>query len=464
MTAKPTETLAAFAAGLEYEALPAQVRERTLALLIDAIACAYLGRDGPETRRMEDLAADLSASGDSTVIGSADRHSVTGATLINSYQITAFNLCDVYRPAHCHLSPVVVAPSLATAEQQEVSGERLLTALAAGFEVVCRVGWALDFENFREAGWHSPGVIGPFGGAAAVGAVYGLDTAAMRNALGLAGSQSGGTMAQWGTPTIKFHQSRGALSGLLAGSLAAHGYEAGTEVLTDEVGGVLHIFSGGGVPERLTDRLGEHWELMNISLKRWPSGSGLQTTVSALFDLIGQHDVMPADVQRVRVVLPSHAYKSHGPMGWDDKFKAMLSASFITSVIIHDRRCWIEQFGDGRRLDPDVDRFARDRVTVVEDPSLAGGAARTEIELNDGSVLEDFRQAPKGDPSDPLDLSEVIAKFREATEPGVFEETIDHVTNLSSLENVAPLVRRLGREHPARHGLPSRARGSSRHR
>ena len=393
---------------------------------------------------MEALARDMSSGGDSTVVGSERPQSVAGATLINSYQITAFNLCDVYRPAHCHLSPLVVAPALAAAEKLEVSGERLLSAVAAGFEVAARVGSALDFAAFRARGWHSPGVIGPFGGAAAVGVVHGLDGVPMRNALGLAGSQSGGTMAQWGTPTIKFHQSRGALSGLVAGLLAAQGYEAGEDVISGETGGLLEIFSGGGTPENLTADLGDHWELMNISMKRWPSGSGLQTTVSALFDLMGDHDFEPGEIEQVRITLPSHPYQAHGDMAWDGKFKAMLSARFITSVVLHDRNCWIDQFEDSRRLDPQVDRFARDRVSVGEDSSLASSAARTEIELRDGTVLEDSREAPKGDPSDPLSLSDILDKYREATRSAASTVQVDELVAIGEIGDVAPLIRGLG--------------------
>jgi 2-methylcitrate dehydratase PrpD len=444
MTTNPTESLATFLAGADYESLPQEVRDRTAALFIDALACGFLGRGGPETTRMEGLVSDLGDRGDSTVIGSGARSSVAGATLINSYQITAFNLCDVYRPAHCHLTPLVVAPALAVAEQKRISGAQMLAAMAAGFEAACRVGWALDFKSFRAAGWHSPGVIGPFGGAAAVAAIHGLDATGMRNALGLAGSQSGGTMAQWGSPTIKFHQSRGALSGLLAGSLAARGYRAGEDVIAAEVGGILPMFSGGGTPSRLTEDLGEHWEMMNISLKRWPSGSGLQTTVSALFDLIAEHDVRPDDIAQVRIAIPAEAYKAHGTMAWDDKFKAMLSARFLTSVILHDRNCWTEQFEDARRLDPDVDRFAQEKVEILADDSLTSSAARTEIELSDGSVLTDFREAPKGDPTDPLDLTDVVAKYGDATDESTFTETIEQLTNLATVPDIAPLIRRLG--------------------
>ena len=123
---------------------------------------------------------------------------------------------------------VVVPPALAIAERNGASGRALISAVAAGLETTVRVGLGTKYPAFRARGWHSPGVIGPFGGAAAAGKLLGLDAERQRNAFGLAGSQSAGTFAQWGTPTIKFHQSRGALSGLLAALLAEQGFTAST--------------------------------------------------------------------------------------------------------------------------------------------------------------------------------------------------------------------------------------------
>ena len=59
-----------------------------------------------------------------------------------------------------------------------------------------------------------------------------LDAETMAKAFGLAGSQSAGTFAAWGTPTVKFHQCRGALSGLMAALLAEQKFLATKEFLT----------------------------------------------------------------------------------------------------------------------------------------------------------------------------------------------------------------------------------------
>ena len=100
----------------------------------------------------------------------------------------------------------------------------------------------------RQRGWHGPGVLGPFGAAAAVGRLRGFEADTMAKAFGLAGSQSAGTFAAWGTPTVKFHQCRGALSGLMAALLAEQKFVATREFLTAKDGGLFNSYANGGKP------------------------------------------------------------------------------------------------------------------------------------------------------------------------------------------------------------------------
>jgi 2-methylcitrate dehydratase PrpD len=155
----------------------------------------------------------------------------------------------------------------------------------------------------RAKGWHGPGVLGPFGAAAAVGRLRKFDTETMAKAFGLAGSQAAGTFAAWGTPTVKFHQCRGALSGLMAALLAEQKFLATREFLTAKDGGLFNTYSNGGRPENVTADLGKRWELEQIALRLWPSASSIQGMNTALFDLIEQHKVDAAKVKKVRVAL-----------------------------------------------------------------------------------------------------------------------------------------------------------------
>ena len=441
--AAPTTELAQFVAGLRYEDLPARVRERVKDILLDTIASAIAGRLGDETRQIRGLAAALGASREATVIG-GEQLSLAGATLLNGYLITAVTVCDVHRPTLCHTTPQVVPPALAIAERNGADGRALITAIAAGLETTVRVGLGTKYPAFRARGWHSPGVIGPFGGAAAAGKLLRLDAERQRHAFGLAGSQSAGTFAQWGTPTIKFHQSRGALSGLLAALLAEQGFSASAEILTHQDGGIFNAYSDGGAPDGVTAGLGERWQLEQIALRPWPAASSIQTVITSLFALISAHDLTPARIASVRVGLSKTVYDMHGTLPWDDKFKALLSTPYVTSIVLHDRRCWLEQFEPKRYQDPAVDAFARERVKVELDPRVEGTAAAVEIRTVDGQVHGDRRAAPKGDPADPLSRAQIEEKLRVAASGLLSADVVKRigamVTDLENLRDVRELA------------------------
>ena len=444
----PGEQLAAFVSGLTYEQLPETARQRVKEITVDTLASAIAGRHGDETAQIERLAELVTGQGDSTILGGPRRMSAGGAALVNGYQVTAVTVCDIFRPALCHITPEVVPPALAIAEGRGCSGADLLTAIAAGLETTTRIGFALNYPAFRERGWHSPGVIGPFGGAAAVGSLMGLDPVSQRHAFGLAGSQAAGTFAHWGTPTIKFHQSRGSLSGLMAAVLAGEGFLSAEDILNNPDGGLFHTYSDGGRPELVAEELGQRWDLETIGLRRWPAASSVQTMITGLFHLIEAHDVMPKDVAEVRVRLSPTVYRMHGSLPWTSKFSAQLSAPYLAAVVLHDRRCWLDQFLPSRFGDPELDTFARDRVVVSEDPQIEATASVVQIELLDGTLYEDVRSTPKGDPDDPLSMDEILGKFREASDgilaDGAVEQAVDLLSELESVEDISGLVRLLG--------------------
>ena len=133
--------------------------------------------------------------------------------------------------------------------------------------------------------------------------------------------------------------------------------------------------SDGGQPDAVVADLGKRWALEQIGLRLWPAASSIQTVITGLFALIKAHDLRPARIASVRVGLSKTVYDMHGTLAWSDKFKALLSTPYVTAIVLHDRRCWLDQFESARFRDPAVDAFARERVKVEIDPRVesAGG-------------------------------------------------------------------------------------------
>jgi 2-methylcitrate dehydratase PrpD len=443
MQEKTTETLAQFAAALKYEDLPAKTREHCKDVLLDTLACALAGNQGEETGQIGALAAALAQSEESSVIGGGHL-SLAGATVLNGYLITAVTMCDVHRPTLTHITPEVVPPALAIAERDGRSGRDLLMALAAGFEVTTRVGIGLDYPAFRARGWHGPGVLGPFGGAAAVGWLRKFDAETMAKAFGLAGSQSAGTFAAWGTPTVKFHQCRGALSGLLAALLAEQKFLATREFLTAKDGGLYNSYSNGGRPEAVTADLGKRWELEQIALRLWPSATSIQGMNTAIFDLIEKHKVDPAKVKTLRVGLSQTVFDLHGKLpNYKGKFDALISGHYTAAVILHDQKLTLAQFDAARYDDPKLRKAAAEQVEIKADPALKGVQATAEIVMADGKTLSSRCEHPRGSPEDPLTRAQIEDKFRTYARGVIPDASIDEVIGAVNRLEDFPSVRKL---------------------
>jgi 2-methylcitrate dehydratase PrpD len=413
---RPTTALAELVAGLDIEGVPASTRLRAKQLLLDAIGCAIAAGAGEELAQVEAFADALGGGADSTVIGSGVRRAMPGAVLVNWYRVTAVTVCDVYTPAHCHLTPEVLPPTLAIGEREGASGAAVLRGWIAGLEVAARAARGLGYAEFRKRGWHAPGVVGPFGGAAAVASLLGLDAIRTRNALALAGSQSAGTWASWGTPAVKFHQARGALSGLLGGLLGAQGFLAAEEILTNPDGGIYTTYAGGGNPEATVDGLGERWEIDQISMRQWPSGTPIQPVITALFALLAGTPIAADEVERVVVGVPPNVHRAHDRFGVPDgTFVALLSIRYAMAVILHDRDAWLPQFAATRYGDPDLARFV-ERVDLVADEALGPDGARVEVVTTDGTRHARTVEVAKGHPRDPLSQADLEAKVHRCAD------------------------------------------------
>lgn len=410
------QELAEFASRLSWGSLPEDVQERVEDIVIDSLANAIAGHSAEGTERMERALVSLDGTGQSTVVGSDKGFSLLGATAQNAYQITAYTMCDVYRPALCHVTPEVVPAALAVAEREKGAGSDFLAALAVGLEVTTRIGRAINYPELRRRGFHSPGILGAMGAALAVARLLGFDAETIRAALGLAGSQACGTFAALGTEAVKLHQVFGARSGVAAGVLAGQGVRGSTDILTAPDGGVFSAYSNGGSSAAAVADLGEEWELLRISLRARPGSSSVQAVGEAAEMLVHDYGVSLSDLGSVEVSVPPSALAMCDSGGWADELSALQSARYVVAAVIAKGTRWVELFGSSTRADHRISRFAHDNVAVNAVDDIPLGGARVAVWMRDGRKLSAYRPCARGDPGEPLSRADIEEKLALACE------------------------------------------------
>ena len=123
--------------------------------------------------------------------------------------------------------------AFACGDLERVSGRQFITAAVGGFDLMIRLGRALDPRKHYARGFHPTGTCGTFAAASITSQLLGLDATRTAWALGIAGSQAAGSLEflKDGTWTKRMHPGWAAHSGLIAGLLSRDGFVAPTTIL-----------------------------------------------------------------------------------------------------------------------------------------------------------------------------------------------------------------------------------------
>src|SRR6218665_1144505 len=181
MSEHPSKELAAFAAGLQFEDIPAHVLRRTEDLFLDWYGSVLAGKGSRAGESIATLARTLGpADGASAVLISRTRSSPLFAAMVNAAASHVAEQDDVHNGSVFHPAAVVFPPALAVAQVIGASGRDLLVASVVGYEVGIRVGEFLGRSHYRI--FHTTATAGTVAAAAAVGRLLGLDAARMLHA------------------------------------------------------------------------------------------------------------------------------------------------------------------------------------------------------------------------------------------------------------------------------------------
>ena len=225
-----TAALAERSAALTYDALPGACREVARQCVLDWFAVTLAGAREELSRMIAAEAALEGGDGVATLVGHRAKAPPLLAALVNGTTSHALDYDDVHLSYIGHPTVAILPALLALAEMRGATGRDLITAFAAGYETICRVG-VLVAPGHYALGFHATATAGSFGAAAACAHLLGLDAGQTATALGIAGTQAAGLKSMFGTMCKPLHAGKAAQNGLLAARLAARGFSSRADVL-----------------------------------------------------------------------------------------------------------------------------------------------------------------------------------------------------------------------------------------
>jgi 2-methylcitrate dehydratase PrpD len=373
-------TLSTFASGLRFGAIPALDRERARQCIVDAVGVSLLGGRLPWGRAAADYARHYGGAGTSRIIGRADRVSAPLAALANGVFAHAFELDSLRKPgAGVHPGAALVPVALAIGEEVGASGQAVLTAIVAGCEVMFRIGAATKHTS-EHLGFHAPGLTGPFGAAVTAASLIGLDAARLTQAMGIAGSLSGGLLAfaqaDNGAMVKRLHLGRAAEAGILAARLAERGFE-GPDTVLEGGYGFLEVYCEESDPALLTAGLGEQFETRKLCIKRYPCHVTAHTPLLSIEVLRREHGFSGDDVASVVVRASAKVVSHHADTEPSDTMAAQYSVPWCVAVALRADPTDPESYGRARSPIPRCACCAARCAAKPCSPRAAAGPARS---------------------------------------------------------------------------------------
>jgi 2-methylcitrate dehydratase PrpD len=356
---------------------------------------------------------------------------------------------DVHNGSVFHPATVVFPPALACAQAIGASGEELLVASIAGYEVGIRVGEFLGRSHYKV--FHTTGTAGTLAAAAAVGHLLKLSPAQMLHAFGSAGTQSAGLweFLRDAADSKQLHTAHAASTGLMSAYIAQAGF-TGAEHILEGKQGLAAGMSSDSDPSKLIDRLGSRWTLAETSFKYYASCRHTHPAADALLQVMLANKLSPKDIVKVETLVHQGAIDVLGPVTDPvTVHQSKFSMGTVLALVAHYQFAGLQEF-DQHFHDDEICAF-RERVTMTLDPEVDSAypqrwIGKVKVHLNNGQILEGRVDEPKGDPGNTLTRAEItdkamrLAAFSGGANPEEMSKAIELLWNIRKQAKIGSLL------------------------
>ena len=434
-------TLASFAC--DTTRLAPAARTASVRAVFDLIAAAIAGsRTGGGIAALQ--AAPVAwGPGQAACWFSDVRLTVPGAAFVNAAFASMLDLDDGHRAASGHPGAAVIPAVLATAESHGGDAERVLTAIAIGYEIGVRIAGARDvgtLHTFDSGLWCGQGA------AAAAGWLRGLDATRIANAIAIAGTTAPGQTATAYTKLMGNNVKEGipfaTALGLVAVELAAAGFTGPVDFLDEE-----RRYDRG----ILCADLGARWLIETAYFKPYGCCRWAHAAIDALLQVMREERLAPGDIQAVHVETFTQALSLNNDLAPPTLEAAQYSVPFcLAAAAIHG----------GVALLPLEEPVLRDSKVLAFAPCVSlsiapdldpmfprSVPARIAVTTARG-VLPCTVLAPRGEPVNPMNDGDLLSKFSTIAQrrmaPAASAALLAALDALKAGE-IAPLLGSLGR-------------------
>ena len=420
-------------------------------LILDTLGVAFPGRQAPGSREVVDLVSSWQTVRGASVLLSGTKATPPQAALANSTIMHAMDFDDTLDASALHTFVNVLPAALAAAETRgNVSGKEFITALVLGVDVICRISLAIN----HPLSWIRTATCGGFGAAATAAKILGLDREQISNTLGIVYGQTSGNAQGLieGCLIKRIQPGFAASAGVLSAFLADKGITGSRRFLTGPYGYYKLYEQGGFDPAAVTDRLGAHQSILDLSIKPYPSCRMTHASIDAALALKHRLERI-TEIDRIDVSVSSMCAEMVGrpfEPGINPQVDAQFSIPYTTACALIRGDVFLQDFKIEAIAEPGVVGLAK-RVYVTADPDLpAKDILQSQITVTgkDGTTISELVPVPLGNPRNPMDKSQCQQKFNKCLEFSDYslsetdrDDLFAKIDHLEALTDINELIR-----------------------
>jgi 2-methylcitrate dehydratase PrpD len=301
-----------FAAGLSVDRMPAEAIAAAKTNLFDTLACATAGISAAGVKDLARLVVDWGGKQEASIWCTGERVPAHHAAWVNGMMAHARDYDDTHDEAVLHAGVSVIPAAIAAVEANgAATGADLLAGIAAGLELVCRLGMATSI-GIIESGFIYTSLFGHFGATAAAARVMGFDAEQTINALGIAYSQAAGThqVTRDAALTKRIQPGFAAKTALISVAMTRIGIRGAQNTFEGADGLFRTYLRGRYDPAVLREGLGKRFEFLNLSYKPYPCCRFNHTAIDAALEIRGRLGGDVSGIRRISARVNRQAYEA----------------------------------------------------------------------------------------------------------------------------------------------------------
>ncbi len=439
-----TKSLAEFVLSTNFDDLPSEVIKEAKLCFLDWVGVALAGAHDPQVNSLFQVIGLVGGKEQATILGKNVKSSILNTTLMNGMSSHVFDYDDTSIEFLGHASVTIFPCILALSEWMGIGGSDFLAAYVIGFELGSRVAIGAS-ANHTLKGWHPTSTIGHFSSTAAAAKLLGLTVDQLVYAFGIAGTQSAGIKAVFGTPCKPFHPGKAGFNGLLSALLAQRGFTSIDNILEGK-NCFWDIYSARSNSRLALKELGNKWSILNNTYKFHASchytHAGIEAVLAIKKELT---EFIPDKIEKIEIYVSPMTLDNAAIMNPKTGLEGKFSVPYVIANTILRDDTGMGAFTDEKVNDPEILKL-RDKIKVIPDNDLAGFNSKAIIYI-DGESYEKEINIFTMNLTYEKKKEELLKKFRSLVSLYIkkdkIEELIQRIENMEQEDNMANIIKLL---------------------